>query len=163
MVTEVQTEEDGNYIEIDYGTIYARFLHLYKGTLRVQVGDTVTYGQLIAKMGNSGDSDGPHLHFDVQVNGEFVDATEYVDPDNPRPRNESEYTDVDTSLTKYLLNFGGDGTTYEIGGKKFYKSYDDGIGKLTVGLDVYMEGHKTGFSVSRICIRHKRWTSKTSR
>ena len=138
----------GNYVEVDYGSIYVRYLHLYKGTIQVKVGDNVTYGQVIGKMGNSGNSDDPHLHIDIKVNEEFVDATEYLDPDNPRPRNEVEYTDIDTSLTEYLLNFGGKGKTYDIEGRKFYKSYDDGTGLLTVGLDVYMGGYKDGFSVS---------------
>lgn len=58
------------------------------------------------------------------------------------------FQDVDSSLIQYLLNFGGDGTIYEINGRNFYKSYDDGVGNVTVGLDIYIEGHKAGFSVS---------------
>ena len=59
----------------------------------------------------------------------------------------SGYSDTDTSLVDYLLNFGGDGTTYEIDGRTFYKTYDDSTGLLTVGLDVYIDGAKEAFQV----------------
>lgn len=59
----------------------------------------------------------------------------------------SGLTGASTSLIDYLLNFGGDSTTYEIDGRKFYKTYDDTIGYLTVGLDVYIDGKREGFEV----------------
>jgi len=45
----------------------------------VKEGDKVTEGQLIAKSGNSGASTGPHLHFTVQINGEWKDPDLYFD------------------------------------------------------------------------------------
>ncbi|AHG93640.1 Peptidase M23 (plasmid) [Gemmatirosa kalamazoonensis] len=50
------------------GTV-ARYLHLTRGGALVGVGDTVRQGQRIARSGNSGQSAGPHLHFDVQTCG----------------------------------------------------------------------------------------------
>ena len=56
----------GNYIVIDIGNgNYAFFAHLQPGSLRVDVGDKVTKGQVIGLLGNTGNSDGPHLHFHV--------------------------------------------------------------------------------------------------
>ncbi|MDT0381948.1 M23 family metallopeptidase [Streptomyces sp. DSM 42041] len=51
---------DGSVTE--YGHMYERF---------VAVGDTVTSGQRIASMGSEGQSTGPHLHFEVHIDGGF--------------------------------------------------------------------------------------------
>jgi murein DD-endopeptidase len=62
----------GNYVLLDLGPAsddaahrYALYGHLKPGTLRVRVGDVVSRGQALGAIGNSGDSDGPHLHFHV--------------------------------------------------------------------------------------------------
>jgi len=76
----------GNYVEVDYGNgIYVRYLHLYAYSIKVSVGEQIKKGQVIGKIGHNGDSTGAHLHMDIRLNGEYVDPTEYVDPDNPRP------------------------------------------------------------------------------
>ncbi|MEW5852639.1 MAG: peptidoglycan DD-metalloendopeptidase family protein [Myxococcota bacterium] len=57
----------GNYVRIDHAdgkrTYYA---HLKKNSLLVSVGDQVTCGTAIGKVGSSGNSTGPHLHFEVR-------------------------------------------------------------------------------------------------
>lgn len=57
---------DGNYVilEIDEG-VYAFYAHLKPGSVAVQPGDTVAKGEVIGRTGNSGNSTGPHLHFQV--------------------------------------------------------------------------------------------------
>jgi murein DD-endopeptidase MepM/ murein hydrolase activator NlpD len=50
------------------GTV-ARYIHLMQGGADVDVGDAVAQGQRIGSSGNSGNSTGPHLHFDVQTCG----------------------------------------------------------------------------------------------
>ena len=56
----------GNYIVLDLGSgIFATYLHLQPRSLRVKKGDHVVRGQVLALVGNSGNSKEPHLHFQV--------------------------------------------------------------------------------------------------
>jgi hypothetical protein len=56
----------GNHIILNLGQgRYAFYAHLQPGSLRVKVGDHVTRGQVLALVGNSGNSTEPHLHFHV--------------------------------------------------------------------------------------------------
>lgn len=56
----------GNYalVRLDSGH-YALYAHLQPGSLRVRQGDRVGRGQVLGLLGNSGNSDGPHLHFQI--------------------------------------------------------------------------------------------------
>ncbi|GAC1400500.1 MAG: M23 family metallopeptidase [Mycobacterium sp.] len=59
----------GNHIiEVMSDGNYAFYAHLKTGSIKVQVGDRIKPGQVIASLGNTGNSDGPHLHFHV-MNG----------------------------------------------------------------------------------------------
>ncbi len=56
----------GNIITLDVGKgQFAHYLHLQPGTLRVKAGERVRRGQILAKIGSSGDAREPHLHFEV--------------------------------------------------------------------------------------------------
>lgn len=56
----------GNQVVIDLGNgQFAAYYHLQPGSLRVKTGDRVRRGQLLAHVGNSGDTRWPHLHFQV--------------------------------------------------------------------------------------------------
>ena len=70
----------GNVIEIDHGFgIRTKFAHCSKLTART--GQRVARGQVIAEVGNTGLATGPHLHYEVHVNGKPVDPLRYVLPD----------------------------------------------------------------------------------
>lgn len=63
---------DGNHIVLDIGHgAYAFYAHLLKGSLRVKVGDRVHTGQVIARLGNTGNANASHLHFHI-MNGPSV-------------------------------------------------------------------------------------------
>jgi hypothetical protein len=56
----------GNYLILDLGAgRYALYAHLEPGSARVKVGDRVHRGQVLALLGNTGNSDAPHLHFHI--------------------------------------------------------------------------------------------------
>ena len=56
----------GNYLILDVGAgRYAFYAHLQPGSLRVNIGDRVKRGEVLAKLGNSGNSTAPHLHFHI--------------------------------------------------------------------------------------------------
>jgi murein DD-endopeptidase MepM/ murein hydrolase activator NlpD len=56
----------GNRVVIDIGGgQYAYYAHLQPGSVRVKKGDRVRRGQLLARVGNSGDAREPHLHFQL--------------------------------------------------------------------------------------------------
>lgn len=67
----------GNLIEIDHGNgLRTRYGHNDK--LKVQVGDVVTKGQVVASLGNTGRSTGVHVHYEVLKNGRQVDPLPYI-------------------------------------------------------------------------------------
>ena len=56
----------GNYVMIDHGkNEYSLYAHLQPGSVRVHIGDHVKAGDVIGKLGSSGNSTEPHLHFHV--------------------------------------------------------------------------------------------------
>ena len=67
----------GNCIKIDHGnsveTVYG-----HSSKLLVSAGQHVEAGQLIGLIGSTGDSTGPHLHFEVNVSGQHLDPMKYL-------------------------------------------------------------------------------------
>ncbi|WP_420128907.1 M23 family metallopeptidase [Longimicrobium sp.] len=58
----------GNYVLIDHGGgEFSLVSHLRAGSVRVQAGDRVSAGQIIAEAGNSGSSLGPHVHYELRT------------------------------------------------------------------------------------------------
>lgn len=67
----------GNYITIDHGNGYkTQYKHLSK--ILVKTGEVVNKGQKIGLVGSTGRSTGPHLHFEVLLNGATKNPLEYV-------------------------------------------------------------------------------------
>jgi len=88
--TPIVAPKDGTVLAAGYSPSFGRFLrmahpngyisfmaHLHSVT--VAVGDTVYQGDQVAYSGNTGRSTGPHLHFGLFRDGQFVDPINYVD------------------------------------------------------------------------------------
>lgn len=59
--------DPGNFVVIDHGNDeFSMIAHMQKGTVRVKAGDRVVQGQVLGLMGNSGDTSGPHVHYQLQ-------------------------------------------------------------------------------------------------
>ena len=69
----------GNYVMISHGggvsTVY-----MHCSSRLVSVGDKVSQGDVIAKVGSTGYSTGPHLHFEIRSSGSYVNPSKYVSP-----------------------------------------------------------------------------------
>ena len=73
------TPSEGNCIVIFHGNnVYTYYYHLKKDSLKVSVGDVVAKGEVLAYMGNTGNSTGAHLHFGMKQGGEYVDPLPYL-------------------------------------------------------------------------------------
>jgi murein DD-endopeptidase MepM/ murein hydrolase activator NlpD len=67
----------GNMIEINHGNGFAtRYGHLSE--IDVKVGQTVRIGDIIGRIGSTGRSTGPHLHYETRINGEPVDPQKFL-------------------------------------------------------------------------------------
>ncbi len=68
-------EYAGNHVIVDIGNgKYASYAHLAPGSIVVRKGEQVQQGQVLGKLGNSGNSDGPHLHFQITDSGSFLNT-----------------------------------------------------------------------------------------
>lgn len=75
----------GNLVTVKHSNgVETRYAHLSATT--VQVGDRVDAGQQIGKVGTTGYSTGPHLHFEVRKDGEAIDPRPLLPLDTPNPR-----------------------------------------------------------------------------
>ncbi len=67
----------GNLVEVNHGNGYkTRYAHCKE--LKVALGDIVRKGDVVALMGSTGRSTGPHVHFEVYKNGRTVDPAAYI-------------------------------------------------------------------------------------
>lgn len=76
----------GNMVEINHGNgLVTRYAHA--STVVVKPGDVIEKGQLIAKVGSTGRSTGPHLHFEVRMAGHPLDPTLFLAVPEPPATN----------------------------------------------------------------------------
>jgi murein DD-endopeptidase MepM/ murein hydrolase activator NlpD len=80
----------GNVVFINHGHGFTTF-YAHTSSIRVKEGQQVKRGQIVASVGTSGRTTGPHVHYEVQVNGATVNPLKYiVDPSGVKYANEGE-------------------------------------------------------------------------
>ena len=67
----------GNYVVVDHGNGLST-LYAHMSALTVSAGQSVSAGQQVGLVGSTGSSTGPHLHFEVRINGSNVDPAPYL-------------------------------------------------------------------------------------
>ena len=67
----------GNYVQINHGDGY-RSIYMHMSYYVVGYGQYVSQGQVIGYCGSTGGSPGPHLHFGISYNGEYVNPANYI-------------------------------------------------------------------------------------
>lgn len=75
----IQVSKEGNYgnhLRIQNNEIITLYAHC--DSILVNEGDTIVQGQEIAEVGSTGNSTGPHLHFEIRYNDEYLDPCEYI-------------------------------------------------------------------------------------
>jgi murein DD-endopeptidase MepM/ murein hydrolase activator NlpD len=67
----------GKMVEVDHGNgLTTRYAHL--SAIEVKVGQTVRVGQIVGRIGSTGRSTGPHLHYETRVDGDPIDPQKYL-------------------------------------------------------------------------------------
>jgi murein DD-endopeptidase MepM/ murein hydrolase activator NlpD len=79
----------GKMVMIDHGGGVVS-LYAHGSEICVEVGDKVNQGQTVLKVGSSGYSTGPHAHFEIRINGEYLNPLDYISPNNNQSDSEIE-------------------------------------------------------------------------
>lgn len=130
----------GNYVMIDHGNGYSTlYAHLAYGTVKVKKGQEVKRGEALGYMGNTGHSNGAHLHFEVRKDGKKIDPTKFLNAEL-KPSdviNVTKILDVQTvkGLQKVLKCDKIDGylSGQSVSNKKWIQSYDKAAVKFGLG------------------------------
>ena len=78
-VVQYSSSGYGNMVLINHGDGYkTRYAHMLNGSIRVSEGQRVTAGEQIGRVGSTGNSTGPHLHFEVIYNGNTQNPKNYI-------------------------------------------------------------------------------------
>lgn len=79
VITAGRHSSYGNYVIIDHGGgVHTLYAHMLNGSLKVSAGQSVSAGQAIGNIGSTGNVTGPHLHFEVRINGNRVNPLPYL-------------------------------------------------------------------------------------
>lgn len=131
----------GNYVIIQHSDgNYTLYAHMHADSITVVAGDSVSQGQVIGKMGSSGNSTGAHLHFEVREGANLYSATvdplNYISAENPRTISSGG------EFLSWLNSWEGTG---KIDGE-YYIVEDLGDGVRTVGSGITLENNPQRFA-----------------
>jgi hypothetical protein len=103
IVTSIQDQSLGKFLVIDHGggfvTIYLRL-----ASMTVKAGQIVKQGELIGRMGNTGRSTGPHLHFAILFQDKWVNPEDYWNPKRSNSLTQVKNEKLIVKVTKTTTN-----------------------------------------------------------
>ena len=67
----------GKVIKINHGNGYETY-YAHLSSINVKSGQKVAKGEMIGRVGNTGNSTGPHLHFEIRLNGQTLNPAKYI-------------------------------------------------------------------------------------
>ncbi|MGN0494955.1 MAG: peptidoglycan DD-metalloendopeptidase family protein [Lachnospiraceae bacterium] len=102
---------EGYWIAIEHDEHYTSY-YMHCNTLLVKSGQSVTRGQVIALSGNTGVSTGPHCHFSILKDGEYVNPLDYVDPEEEIRYSTTATTGLRNDMVSYAKQFLGNPYVY---------------------------------------------------
>lgn len=105
------SDSEGNWIAIQHDEHYISY-YMHNSTLFVNVGDTVSRGQVIALSGNTGISSGPHCHFAILKDKEYVNPLDYVKVDEKITYSTQGTTGLRKQIVDYAKQFIGNPYVY---------------------------------------------------
>lgn len=125
----------GNYVMIQHSDgVISLYAHLHQNSITVRKGDVVKQGQVIGKMGSSGNSTGTHLHFELRSGGSTKNPLGFVSMDNPRPKIENVgYISGDSNKQSVCLTLKAAGFS------------DNSVGALLTNI-----GHESSFNPTAV-------------
>lgn len=105
------SDSEGNWVAIEHDKHYTSY-YMHNSQLLVSVGDKVTKGQIIALSGNTGVSTGPHCHFAILKDGQYVNPLDYVNKDEEIQYTTMATTGMRAEMVAYAKQFLGNPYVY---------------------------------------------------
>lgn len=143
----------GNRVEIDHGGgVVSQYWHLRHASVPVSLGQTVAAGQQIGLVGSSGNSFGPHLHFETLAAGNVVEP--YSGACNPGPSGWVEQPALELGV--YLNDFGVTDNVLTNPAEPFFPFGPPRDAQLPVGVPFYFwmrGGNLAANAVAHVVVR----------
>ena len=92
----------GNMIVIDHGNNF-KTMYAHLSSVKVKVGEHVNIGDIIGRVGSTGLSTGPHLHYGIEYKNKFIDPM-FFTYNNKKERNKKLYLNNINIMNKYVFN-----------------------------------------------------------
>lgn len=121
VIVAENSSSEGNWVAVQHDNHYTSY-YMHNSTLLVEKGETVSQGEVIALSGNTGISTGPHCHFAILKDGNYVNPLDYVKKDEQIQYTTTATTAVRSEMTAYAKQFVGN--PYVYGGTSLTKGAD---------------------------------------
>lgn len=121
VIVAEETATEGKWIAIQHDDTFMSY-YMHNSELLVKVGDKVVKGQVIALSGNTGISSGPHLHFAILKNNEYLDPLRYVSQDEKIEKLKTQIGIKREAIVEYAKRFIGN--VYVYGGTSLTNGVD---------------------------------------